>query len=74
MYAPGRIRIRDSSKRAVADTRLRTRGHRDWQIVYYYEERAVMLPTFRDVAGFGLIPGCIKNFNMGVHYVCLTSL
>jgi hypothetical protein len=40
----------------------------------YYEERAFMLPTFCNVAGFGLIPGHMKNFNMLVHYVRLISL
>ena len=38
-------------------------------ICFYHEERAVMWPTFRNIVGFGLIPGCMKNFNMRVHYV-----
>jgi len=29
--------------------------------------------TFSNVAGFGLILGCMKNINMRVQYVCLTS-
>jgi hypothetical protein len=33
-------------------------------ICFYYEEHAVMLPIFRNVAGFDLIPGCMKNFNL----------
>jgi len=30
-HTPGEIRIRNPSKRAVADPRLRPRGHWDWQ-------------------------------------------